>query len=152
MKPLGRILSTLRDQLMPRHHETHDICLRVANLTRGMVLATRMEVADTSPKRNKGLLGRSSFASGEALWIVPCDSVHTFGMRFPIDLIYLDRNNRIKKLCFEVPAWRVSACFTAHSIIELPAGTIRETGTRVGDALEFSAATQASDDTDDMEP
>jgi hypothetical protein len=150
MKPLSRILSSLRNQLVPRHHESRDIFLRVANITRGMVIANRMEVADTSPKRNKGLLGRSSFATGEALWIVPCDSVHTFGMRFPIDLIYLDRNNRIKKLCFEVPAWRVSACLAAHSIIELPAGTIRDTGTRVGDILEFSAATLVTDDTEVM--
>jgi hypothetical protein len=73
-------------------------------------------------------------------------------MRFPIDLIYLDRNNRIKKLCLEVPAWRVSACLTAHSIIELPAGTIRDTGTRAGDVLEFSAATPVSDDADAMQP
>ena len=152
MKPFSRIISTFRNQLIPHHHESHDIFLRVANITRGMVLANRMEVADTSPKRNKGLLGRNSLAPGEALWIVPCDSVHTFGMRFPIDLIYLDRNNRIKKLCLEVPAWRVSACLTAHSIIELPAGTIRDTGTRAGDVLEFSAATPVSDAADAMQP
>ena len=65
---------------------------------RSTVLATRLEVADSGPKRNKGLLGRDGLAPGEGLWIVPCESVHTFFMRFPIDLVYLDRKNTVKKV------------------------------------------------------
>jgi hypothetical protein len=103
------------------------------------VLATRLEVADSGPKRNKGLLGRDGLAPGEGLWIVPCESVHTFFMRFPIDLVYLDRNTTVKKVRHAVGAWRLSACLSAHSILELPAGTIRNTQTRPGDTLEISA-------------
>ena len=145
MKPLGRIVSALRNFFSPRQSETHDIFLQVTNLSRGTVLATRLEVADTSPKRNKGLLGRSRLSPGEGLWIVPCDAIHTIGMRFSIDLIYLDSKNGIKKLLSDVPPWRMSACLPAHSVLELSAGTIRETKTRFGDILEFSSATLTDD-------
>jgi uncharacterized membrane protein (UPF0127 family) len=145
MKPLGRILSTLRNLFSPGHSEAHDIFLQVTNLSRGTVLATHLEVADTSPKRNKGLLGRHHLPPGEGLWIVPCDAIHTIGMRFSIDLIYLDSKNGIKKLLNDVPPWRMSACLPAHSVLELPAGTIRETKTRFGDTLEFSSATMVAD-------
>jgi hypothetical protein len=149
MNLLSRIASTLRDRLIAHRHPTADIRLRVANLTRSTVLATRMEVADSSPKRNKGLLGRSRLAPGEGLWILPCEAVHTFGMKFPIDLIYLDGRNRIRKLCDDVPPWRLSVCLTAHSILELPSGTIQETETRRGDTLEFSSASSPGDSDDE---
>jgi uncharacterized membrane protein (UPF0127 family) len=129
----------------PNQQPTPDDRLRVTNVTRGTVLATRLEVADTGPKRNKGLLGRKELAAGEGLWIVPCESVHTFFMQFPIDLVYLDRKHRIKKLRGSVPAWRLSACLSAHSILELPAGTIRSTETQPGDTLEFAPAPPSGD-------
>src|ERR1035438_6561436 len=119
------------------HQPVQDNRLRVSNPTRGTVLATCLEVADSGPKRSKGLLGREGLAPGEGLWIVPCESVHTFFMRFPIDLVYLDRRNRIKKVRSAVGAWRMSACLSAHSVLELPTGTIRETQTQPGDLLEF---------------
>jgi uncharacterized protein len=121
-----------------------DTRLKVLNLSRGTVLATCLEVANTGPKRNKGLLGRKGLAPGEGLWIVPCESVHTFFMQFPIDLVYLDRNNRIKKVRAGVPPWRLSACLSAHSILELPSGTIRESQTQAGDTLEFAPAAAAA--------
>jgi uncharacterized membrane protein (UPF0127 family) len=114
--------------------------LVVTNQLRSTVLATSLEVADTGPKRNKGLLGRDGLAPGGGLWIVPCESVHTFFMRFPIDLVYLDRSNTIRKVRSSVGAWRMSACLSAHSILELPAGTIHATQTQVGDVLEFAPA------------
>jgi len=117
-----------------------DTRLQVLNLNRGTVLATCLEVANTGPKRNKGLLGRKGLAPGEGLWIVPCESVHTFFMQFPIDLVYLDRNNRIRKVRSSVPPWRLSVCLSAHSILELPSGTIRESQTQAGDMLEFAPA------------
>ena len=112
-------------------------CFQVTNRARGTILATRLEVADSAPKRTKGLLGRDGLGSGEGLWIVPCESVHTFFMRFAIDLVYLDRKNRVKKVRSVVGPWRFSACLTAHSVLELPAGTIRNTQTAAGDTLEF---------------
>jgi len=118
---------------------TPEVRLHVSNLTRHTVLASCLEVADHGSNRMKGLLGRDGLAQGEGLWIMPCEAVHTFGMRFSIDLVYLDRKNRIRKVRSSVPPWRMSACLTAHSVIELPSGTIRETQTRRGDELAFSS-------------
>jgi uncharacterized protein len=131
---------SLFNQSSARSQSTSDSRLHVANVTRGTVLATALEVADSGPKRNKGLLGRKGLAAGEGLWIVPCESVHTFFMQFPIDLVYLDRDYRIKKVRNAVGPWRLSACLPAHSVIELPAGTIQETKTERGDLLKFSLA------------
>ena len=114
----------------------------MTNRARGTILANRLEVADSAPKRTKGLLGRDGLGSGEGLWIIPCESVHTFFMRFAIDLVYLDRRNRVKKIRSVVVPWRVSACLSAHSVLELPAGTIRKTMTEAGDMLEFTPVPQ----------
>ena len=107
------------------------------------MLATRLEVADTGPKRNKGLLGRNGLEAGGGLLIVPCESVHTFFMRFPIDLVYLDRKMRVKKVRSNVRPWRLSACLSAHSVLELAPGTVVKTGVRAGDVLEFLEADAA---------
>ena len=96
------------------------------------------EVADVGAKRRKGLLGRQELRAGEGLWIRPCEAVHTFGMKFPIDLVYLDRKLRVKKVRSGVRPWRLSFCFTAHSVLELASGTIHETQTKPGDRIEFS--------------
>lgn len=125
-------------QFAARQIDAPQTRLRIFNLTRNTELATSLEVAASGPKRNKGLLGRGGLAEGEGLWIVPCEAVHTFWMRFPIDLIYLDRQKRIRKLVSNVPPWRLSGCLTAHSVCELPAGTIRKTKTELGDELQFS--------------
>jgi len=145
MNPIHWIGKRLRDLLNPRPKPALDTRLRVLNLTRNTVLATRLEVADSAPKRSKGLLGRTGLDAGGGLWIVPCESVHTFGMQFPIDLVYLDRKLRIKKLRRAVGPWRISACLTAHSILELPAGTIVATKTEKGDTLEFSPSLLVTD-------
>ena len=117
--------------------------LAVLNTTRRTQLASSLEVADRGPARAKGLLGRKGLDPGGGLWIIPCESVHTFGMQFPIDLIYLDRTLRVRKVRSSVPPWRISACLTAHSIIELPSGTVRKTHTENGDTLEFLPAVQS---------
>lgn len=109
----------------------------VRNTTRQTLLATRLKVAGSGATRRKGLLGRDGLGQGEGLWIVPCESVHTFFMRFPIDLVYLDRNHRVRKVRSAVGPWRMSACFTAHSVLELPTGVIRTSRTERGDTVEF---------------
>lgn len=133
---LPRILARLR-----RRHATPNHCMRVSNVTRQTVLAECVEVADSGEKRRKGLLGRQQLTLGEGLWILPCEAVHTVCMRFPIDLVYLDRQHRVKKIKFAVPPWRLSACLSAHSVLELSAGAIRLSHTGRGDQLEFSLAT-----------
>jgi len=107
----------------------------VRNQTRNAILGDAVDLADTSSKRRVGLLRHERLESGTGLWIVPCESVHTFFMKFPIDLVYVDRKKRVKKVRHAVPPWRLSACLTAHSVLELPAGTVEKTGTRPGDEL-----------------
>ena len=107
------------------------------NQTRNTVLGEAVEVADTSEKRRVGLLKHARLDPGSGLWIVPCESVHTFFMKFPIDLVYLDKKRKVRKVRHAVPAWRLSACLAAHSILELPAGTAEASGTVQGDELSF---------------
>jgi hypothetical protein len=145
MKLLNWIRSALRNCYSSLIAPPRENYLQVSNLTRKTVLASCMEVADSSAKRGKGLLGRDGLHTGEGLWIIPCEAVHTFWMRFPIDLVYLDRKKRIRKLRGELRPWRLSACLSAHSVLELPSGTIRETRTEPGDTLEFSAVSLTGD-------
>ncbi|HLY40849.1 MAG TPA: DUF192 domain-containing protein [Terracidiphilus sp.] len=111
--------------------------VRAVNQTRQTSLGDYIEVADRGPTRAKGLLGRKQLDPGGGMWIVPCESVHTFFMQFPIDLVYLDKGNRVRKVRHAVRPWRTSVCLSAHSIIELPAGTILRTKTEKGDLVEF---------------
>ena len=94
-------------------------------------------MADTSAKRRIGLLRHERLEPGDGLWITPCESVHTFFMKFAIDLVYLNRQKRVRKVRHAVPPWRLSACLLAHSILELPAGTAKQTGTERGDQLSI---------------
>ncbi|MGH9604792.1 MAG: DUF192 domain-containing protein [Terracidiphilus sp.] len=143
MNPLESAIAALRRLLAPRSPRPAPVPLRVLNRTRGAILATGMETAATAASRNKGLLGRDGLAPGEGLWIVPCESVHTFFMRFPVDLVYLDRRKRVRKVRSSLGPWRLSACLSAHSIVELPAGVVRATRTQPGDELEFLPASGA---------
>jgi uncharacterized protein len=109
--------------------------IKVRNETRQTVLADHADVANTSAKRRTGLLKHERMEPGEGLLITPCASVHTFFMKFPIDLVYIDKKRKVRKVRHAVPAWRMSACLTAHAIIELPAGTVERTRTAAGDQL-----------------
>ncbi|SPE29931.1 conserved hypothetical protein [Candidatus Sulfopaludibacter sp. SbA3] len=107
----------------------------VRNQTRDTVLGDAVSVADTSSTRRTGLLKHERLDPGQGLWIVPCESVHTFFMKFPIDLVYIDKQRKVRKVRHAVPAWRLSMCLSAHSILELPPGTAARTGTLAGDQL-----------------
>lgn len=107
------------------------------NLTRSVVLADAAELADTSEKRRTGLLKHTSLPAGEGLWIVPCESVHCFFMKFTIDVLYLTRDRKVRAMRPQMKPWRISACLPAHSVLELPAGTLEQTGTQKGDQIEF---------------
>ncbi|HOL73300.1 MAG TPA: DUF192 domain-containing protein [Bryobacteraceae bacterium] len=113
------------------------MALRIRNITRGAELACAADVADTSRKRRTGLLKHTSLPAGEGLWIVPCEGVHTFGMKFPIDVLFLDRKRKVLKIRANMPRGRIALCLSAHSVLELPAGTAEATGTQPGDQLEF---------------
>ena len=118
----------------------------VRNQTRNTVLADAAEVADTSEKRRTGLLKHDRLDPGQGLWIVPSESVHSFFMKFAIDLVYLDRNKKVRKVRHRMVPWRMSACLTAHSILELPAGVVAASGTEAGDQLEIESP--KTEDTD----
>ena len=109
---------------------------RVRNLTKDVSLADRAEVADSSAKRRTGLLKHEGLAPGGGLWIAPCEGIHTIGMKFPIDVLFLNRQRRVVKIRASMGKWRLALSLRAHSVLELPAGTIAETGTAVGDQLE----------------
>jgi hypothetical protein len=125
--------------------EVDDDRLQVINVTKETILASHAEAAKSGGKRSKGLLGRDCLAPGEGMWIVPCEAVHTFFMRFAIDLVYLDRKNRIKKIASAVPPWRLSACLSAYSVLELPSGTIENSKSSPGDFIEFSPVSYSID-------
>jgi uncharacterized protein len=109
----------------------------VQNTTRGTVVGDAVFSAETSAARRTGLLKHERLASGEGLWIVPCEAVHTFFMKFALDLIYIDRKRRVKAVVRNVRPWRFSMCLPAHSVLELPVGTIDRTETQIGDQLEL---------------
>jgi len=92
----------------------------------GAIIATldAINKTETTAERMRGLLDKKALPTG-GLWIKPCNSIHTFGMQFPIDLIYLNKSNVIIKIVSALKIWRASGCFRATSIIELPAGTIQ---------------------------
>jgi uncharacterized membrane protein (UPF0127 family) len=134
----SRLFSKLQNHGVAKRSVDGDTRLQAINVTRQTKLANSVEVAGSGSKRSKGLLGRKGLAPGEALWIVPCEAVHTFGMQFSLDLVYLDRRHRIRKIRRNVPPWRISGCLSAHSVIELAAGSIRESDAQPGDFVEFS--------------
>jgi uncharacterized membrane protein (UPF0127 family) len=101
------------------------------------VLADRADIANTSATRRRGLLKHTSLEPGEGLWIAPCEGVHTFGMKFPIDVIFLSKKKQVLKICHVMVKRRIAFNLLAHSVLELPAGTLAETGTVKGDQLEF---------------
>jgi uncharacterized membrane protein (UPF0127 family) len=91
-----------------------------------------------------GLLGRRGLAKDEGLLLTPCTSVHTFFMRFPIDILYLDRERVVVKAVRALRPFRVSACLRGgHSILELAAGALEASGTQVGDRLAVAPAGSA---------
>jgi uncharacterized membrane protein (UPF0127 family) len=112
----------------------------VLNATRGTALAARVETADDAASRSKGLLGRDEIAPDEGLWIVPCPMIHTFFMKFPIDVLFLDRGLVVRRVLEDLRPWRLSPwVWSAHSCLELKGGALRG-GVSVGDRLEMRPA------------
>ena len=113
------------------------------NQTRQTYLATALAVADSHWTRLRGLLGLSpsDFRNGYGLWIVPCRGIHTLGMRFPIDVVYLDHSLTVIHGERDLPPWRFAPIkLRAASVLELPCRTAGETRTAVGDRIELTIA------------
>jgi len=120
------------------NHNSKDIY--VYNKTRETFVATKAKVADGYLSRLVGLLGKTRrwARAGQGLWIVPSHGVHTIGMLFVIDLIFLDTGRQVVHIEEHVRPFRISrVSLKASSILELPPHTVFRTGTRVGDQLEI---------------
>lgn len=110
----------------------------VINRTRGTYLGINVRAADSFRKRLLGLYGYGRFRLGDGLWLVPCNSIQTIGLRYPIDVVFLDRGNRVVRIFENVRPGRVIwPVRGAYSTLELPAGVVRSSETQVGDQTEF---------------
>ena len=107
----------------------------IENTNTGGVIAVHVELAIDSASRRRGLLGRDSFARGSALIIAPCNSIHTFFMRFDIDVVFVARDGRVLKTYDAMPRRRIGLSAGAFAAIELPAGTLARTAAKRGDVL-----------------
>ena len=92
------------------------------------VVASSVELAVTRATRRRGLLGRDSLPQGHGLLIAPCTSIHTWFMRFPIDVIFVKRNGIVLQTRAAIPAWKMAFCWGAYAVVELPAGAVAEAG------------------------
>lgn len=111
---------------------------RVMNLTRNTPLAEQAARADSFLERFKGLMGVKDLPVGHGLLIAPCNSIHTFFMKIPIDAVFLDASEQVVDICHAMPPWRMSKLyFGARSVLELPAGTAAASQTQPGDRLSF---------------
>jgi uncharacterized membrane protein (UPF0127 family) len=112
--------------------------MRVVNRTRGIVLGEKVRTARTFLSRLVGLLGAAAIGEGEGLWIVPCRSVHTVGMRYPIDVAFLDARGVVVGILERFPPYRIGRIVhDARGALELRPGILAATGTVPGDRLEF---------------
>jgi uncharacterized membrane protein (UPF0127 family) len=112
--------------------------LKAVNNTRKTLIASKIQVAETFFRRWVGLLGQPDFGEGAGLWISPCKAIHTFWMRFPIDVIFLDADHKVVKTAASVKPFRI--CFgerEAKSVLELTVGTIERSRTQPGDQIHF---------------
>jgi uncharacterized membrane protein (UPF0127 family) len=98
----------------------------------------RAKVAKSYWSRFWGLMGKRGLGEGEGLLIAPCGSVHTMFMRFPLDVVFLDRENRITKIAADLRPYRMSMGKGGKRALELPAGAAGRAGLKAGDRLEFS--------------
>lgn len=119
----------------------------VINATRQTWLATKVRKADSFLTRLVGLLKRTNLGPEEALWLMPSKGIHTIGMKFPIDVVFLNRGNMVVGLVQGMAPSRLSSIhFNSYSVLELPTGTIRKSRTEVGDQFEISLAERSEID------
>ena len=114
--------------------------VQIVNVAKGAVIVQKAQIASSLGQRLKGLLGKKSLLVNEGLILKPCASIHTFFMRFPIDVLFLDKNMHIIKLIQNMPPGRFSSTVWGSKMtIELPAGKLSQTNTQVGDIIEIKS-------------
>jgi uncharacterized membrane protein (UPF0127 family) len=121
-------------------HDTQLDIVRSVNVTRGTVIADRVVWATGATKR-RGLLGRDHLDMSEGMYLVPCQWIHMFGMRFPIDVAFLGRDGRVLAVHHALPPNRLSRLvLRAEGVLELAVGALEASRTRVGDVVELQDA------------
>ena len=110
----------------------------------GCTIASTLEIAGDSRSRRRGLLGRDVLAEQHALIITQCHAIHTFGMRFAIDVLFVARDGIVVKAQPQLPPSRICVSWGAHLVIELPAGSLQRSGIRCGDVLAIVPGTEGT--------
>jgi len=114
--------------------------MKIINKTNNSVVADEVIIANTPFKRMKGLLGKKELKKGQALILDPCNSIHTFFMRFSIDIVFLDKNNKVIKIIPYLKPFRLTSIyFNAASAVELPPNTIQSLPIQKGDVLSLES-------------
>ncbi len=112
--------------------------MQILDQTRGTTVASRVRVADNFLTRGRGLIGAPPLQAGEGLVIRPCKGIHMWFMKYPIDVVYVDREDRVVDVDENMRPWRLGRPRArARYVIELPAGAARASGVQVGDQLVF---------------
>jgi len=107
----------------------------IVNCDSTMIMGDCVGVAETKVERVKGLLGTQCLPCGHGLLLRPCSGVHTFGMRYAIDVIFLDEEYRVIEIVHDMRPMRIARCYTGSMVLELPTGTAEKTCTQVGHRL-----------------
>jgi uncharacterized protein len=119
--------------------------LRLVHPRSGRVLAERLRVPRTFLGRALGLMFRRELPAGDGMWITPCNGIHMFCMRFAIDAVFLDRRLRVVRVRAGLRPWRVvPLVLRAHSVVELPAGTVADLGLERGEELSVEPAARTA--------
>jgi uncharacterized membrane protein (UPF0127 family) len=106
----------------------------------GSTVCERCLLAETPLTRLRGLLGRAGLERGEGILLRPASSIHMFFMRFPIDAVFLNADNRVLRVAADLRPWRVAGCRGAKAVVELAAGECARLGLRPGDVLTLNPA------------
>lgn len=114
--------------------------MQLWNQTRGRVMAEKLKIADSFWSRLKGLLGTKELPIGEALLIRPCNNIHMFGMKYSIDVVFADAANQVLKTVAHLTPGKIASCRGAAYVVEMPCGTLQNTGTEPGDLIEMKDA------------
>ena len=113
---------------------------QITNARNGKVVADELLTAFDSASRRKGLLAHGSLPPSTALVIAPTNAIHTFFMKFPIDVVFVSKGGRVLKIRSRVPAWRMTASLRAFAVLELAAGSLNGSDIKVGDQLIVNSA------------
>lgn len=112
--------------------------MKILNATHNTILAETVDTAEAVFSRTKGLLGKEGLQESHALLIRPCKQIHTFFMRFPIDVVFVNARGQVIKIIPDMQPFRLSGIYlNAALAVELPAGTLKKTSTQPGDSLLF---------------